>query len=61
MGTWVQNAIRESEVLNIANSDDLGIEAEPRTHCTHVPTQTTDTARAIVADPVDNFDPMDLI
>ena len=60
VGTWVQNAIRESEVLNIANSDDLGIEAEPRTHCTHVPTQTDSTARAIEADD-DNFDAMNLI
>jgi hypothetical protein len=64
VGTWVQNAIGNSEVLNIPESDDSGLEAEPRTYCTHVPTQTdspTDTASAIEADPVDNFDPMDLI
>jgi replicative DNA helicase len=60
----VTKVLRHNEVLSSSVTTDTEKAPESRTTGTTPeiePDQPTDTASAIVADPVDNFDPMDLI
>jgi replicative DNA helicase len=60
----VPKVLRQNEVLTSSVTTDTEEAPESRTTgTTHgiEPTEPTDTASAIEADPVDNFDPMDLI